>query len=300
MIDELRADSITKVADCANYLRSLLPQWEGRWGVHLVNGEAVSHANLQPAVDALLDANAVLVPEFYPQRSRYCSSGGSAAARDQWLADFFRGGQGAFTQARFAWLVARRVVRKSSSQLSMLFGVTDAFLDGINPGIFLDRMFYVWVTRSAFRGTALVANDGPGSWKWDLPYMSQTSRDQAFMASFNHYSVNGSIGSSEPRRCRRDSQVVACRSGISLVKVPFDGRVPSYCGSRDNVVFRDSRRRKVSWPRDQHSARQAPPQPRGTLTARASQAPVRRRPRGDDAGRLGGLSFGRHCPRTCR
>lgn len=195
MIDELRGDSIHKVADCANHMRVYYPQWMGHWGVYLVNGEAVSYANLQPAIDAVLAANAVMAAEFYPKRSRYCASGSNAGARDLWLAGFFRGGQGAFGQARFAWLAERRRVRNSISQLSVLFGVTDAFLDGTNAAIFLDRMFYVWATRSGFPSIAHLHNGGPGSWKWDQPYMSNSSRDLAFMHSFNHYAVSGQSGS---------------------------------------------------------------------------------------------------------
>ncbi len=191
MIDELRVDSIQLVADAAYRLRTLYPQWRGRWGAYLVNGQAVSYARLNPAIDQLLLAGAPIGAEMYIRQSAYCASGSTAAARDQWLADFFRGTQGKFPQARFKWLVERRAHLGSESHLSVLFGVTDDFLDGKSPGVFLDRLFYVWANLSKFPSTLLIANGGPGAWKWDQPYMSNTSRDLAFVQSLQHYAISG-------------------------------------------------------------------------------------------------------------
>jgi hypothetical protein len=74
----------------------------------------------------------------------------------------------------------------------VLFGVHDMYMDGEAPAVFLDRMFYVWVTRSGYPSVLdLAVGGGPGAWKWDQPYMSNTSRDLAFAESFDHYAVRG-------------------------------------------------------------------------------------------------------------
>lgn len=200
MIDELRGNSIGKVYDCANRMRTVYPQYEARWGAYIVNGYNVAYPNLNPsstpAIDELLRANAILACEFYAKRSDYCVSASSAAGRDQWLEDFFVGSQGSFPQGRFRWLVQRRNnVIGSASRLTAVFGVTDNFMDGSNPAIFLDRMFYVWVARTGYRGTLLADNGGAGSWKWDSQAVGTTGRDLAFRDSWNHYCLNGSTSS---------------------------------------------------------------------------------------------------------
>jgi hypothetical protein len=195
MIDEVRSASKDMVAACARRMRSVYPQWRGRWGAYIVTGEAIAYPNLQPAIDELLDAGAPLGVEMYAHQSRYCASGSTIAERDRWLGDYFHGSRGAFSQGRFHWLAQRRRIRGSESQLTVLFGVTDDFLDGRAPAKFLDRMFYVWATRSGYRGTILDDNGGPGAWKWDAPKMGNTSRDLAFAESFQHYSVEGRISS---------------------------------------------------------------------------------------------------------
>ncbi len=195
MIDELSSDSIGKVAQAAKHLRKNYPQYRGRWGAYVVYGTAVSYARLNPAIDALLDAGAAISVEMYPHQSAYCASGRTSAERDRWLAAYFRGGEGAFPQARFKWLAERRRVLGSDSHLSVLFGVTDRFADGRYPSVFIDRMFYVWANLSRHRGALLIENGGPGAWKWDLPFMSNTSRDLAFAESLRHYSIQGKLSS---------------------------------------------------------------------------------------------------------
>ena len=192
LIDELKADSLDMIREAAERMATVYPQWAGRWGAYIVNGEAVAYPGLNPAIDALLDANALLAVELYPHQSRYCEEGATAYERDLWLADFF---SGTATQGRFDWLVQRRTNRGSASHISVVFGVTDSFLNGTAPAVFLDRMFYVWVTRSGYRSFLLDENGGPGAWKWDQPYMSNTSRDLAFSTSYLHYSVIGSTSS---------------------------------------------------------------------------------------------------------
>jgi len=56
MIDELRTDTVDMIEECAVRMRTVYPQWVGRWGAYLVNGENVAFPNLNPAVDALLEA----------------------------------------------------------------------------------------------------------------------------------------------------------------------------------------------------------------------------------------------------
>lgn len=188
LVDELKTESMDKLEACANRMRTVYPQWTGRWGTYVVNGSGVAYPNLNPAIDALLDADAILAVELYTARSTYCASGNTAYERDVWLSEFFAGTS---TQGRFGWLVARRTSRGSPSHLNVLFGVTDTYMNETGPAVFLDRMFYVWVTRSGYRSFLLAANGGAGAWKWDQPYMSNTSRDQAFAESFLHYCVDG-------------------------------------------------------------------------------------------------------------
>jgi len=192
MIDELKtqpAGTIQKFAECADRMRTVYPQWEGRWGVHVVNGPAVDYSGLNPGLDALLKANAVLAVEMYPLQSDYCNNGSTVGQRDQWLADFFRGDQGAFPQHRFHWLMERRAQLGSNSHVSIEFAVTDGYMNGTSPAIFLDRLFYVWRNKSGYGSLIYVGNGGVGAWKWDEPDMSNTSRDEAFAESFNHYCV---------------------------------------------------------------------------------------------------------------
>lgn len=188
MIDEVRGESIDKIAAAAERLRTRYPQWAGRWGAYLVNGEGVSYPRLNPAIDALLDAHAVIGVELYVHQSRYCASGANAGARDVWLAGFFRGDE---NLGRFQWLADRRAGRGSQSHLTLLFGVTDAYLDGAQPAVFLDRMFYVWATRSGHPSVILQENGGVGAYKWEAADVGNTSRDLAFQEAYQHYGVMG-------------------------------------------------------------------------------------------------------------
>ena len=188
LIDELKTASQDTIVAFAERMAERYPQWRGRWGAYIVAGEAVHYANLTRGIDALLLAGAILVPELYFHQSRYCASGSSADERDVWLGHMFRGDA---HLARVHWLVQRGVHYGSDSQISPMFGVTDHYLDGRSPAVYLDRMFYVFVTRSDYRGLALEPNGGIGAWKWDGDAMANTSRDLAFAESFEHYSVLG-------------------------------------------------------------------------------------------------------------
>jgi hypothetical protein len=176
-------------------MREVYPELAGRWGIYLVHGVNVGYPNLQPAIDEALLAGAALVPEMYPARSQYCAAGETALARDLWLADYFRGSRGAFPQGRFHWLMQRRQALGSPSAIAPIFGVTDTFQDGAQPARFLDRMFFVWATRSGYRSVLLAEHGGPGAYKWQLSSTTNSSRDLAFAASYRHYSVEGSVAS---------------------------------------------------------------------------------------------------------
>ncbi len=184
MVDELNSGTIEIIADAAEHMRTHYPQWTGFWGVFIVNGTAVSYARLNPAIDALFDAQATLAVELYPRQSEYCASGSSAGARDVWLAEFINGSS---SLARMNWLMKRRTWKNSNSHISVLFGVTDSYMDGTNPAVFLDRIFYVLLTRSYHDWTISLENGGPGAYKWDAPAMGNTSRDAAFVDSWEHY-----------------------------------------------------------------------------------------------------------------
>jgi hypothetical protein len=193
MIDELRSNTKDRVHGCAVAMATKYPQWRGRWGAYLVHGANVSYPGLNtdptPAIDALLDAGATLSAEMYPARSQYCAAGTTTAQRDEWLGAFFRGSKGAFPQGRFHWLSERKVARKSDSQLSLLFGVIDTYMTGSGPAVFLDRMFYIWRTKSGYPSVLLPGGGGVGAYKWHD--QSPSSRDLAFAQSFEHYVVQG-------------------------------------------------------------------------------------------------------------
>jgi hypothetical protein len=188
LLDEVRGDSVEIVADCAARMPS---RYDGRWGAYLVTGPKISYPKLQPAIDRLLERDALILPEFYAHRARYVDvshrKGVGAADRD--LRDFFMGG-GAYPEGRWRWLMARRKHVGSNSRVVPVFGVTDAYVDGQGAAKFLDRMFYVWVKPKSRGGTGwrgwLLAH-GAGSWKWHASAVSTTSRDVAFVASSRWY-----------------------------------------------------------------------------------------------------------------
>jgi hypothetical protein len=195
LIDEVKTATESYIVTVADRMRTVYPQWTGRWGAYLVNGTAIAYPNLAPAIDALLEADAIIAVEMYPYLADYCAGGTTTVARDIWLGDFFHGSRGAFPQGRFHWLAQRRTAKGSASHLTVVFGVTDKFVGGSGAAIFIDRMFYVWVTRSNYPSTISLQNGGPGAWKWDGPAVGNTSRDLAFAESFEHYVVQGKTSS---------------------------------------------------------------------------------------------------------
>jgi hypothetical protein len=200
MIDELAGgrDLVPKLADAARRLRTQRPDLRGRWGAFVSGGPGTAYTAFNrtgaPAIDELLAADATLALELYPRYSDYCVSATTVSGRDRWMADFFQGESGAFPQPRLRWLAGRRRELGSSSRLTVLFPTTDVapvdFLGTAEPDVFLDRMFHVWATRTAFRGLMLADNGGIGTYKWDEKVTDPT-RDARFVESWDHYCRDG-------------------------------------------------------------------------------------------------------------
>jgi len=191
MLEELHNDeSEAFFVALANEMRTGYPQWQGRWGVFVGFAD---YPLLGDGIDAILQANALLSLELYPRQSEYCGGGSNGGERDIWLAEQFAGNA---ALGRLNWLVARRELYGSTSEITPLFGVGDVLLDGNGPSVFLDRMFYVWVTRTDHAGLLAASRGGPGAYKWTPPTplgygVGNTSRDLAFAESFAHYSELG-------------------------------------------------------------------------------------------------------------
>lgn len=191
MLEELHdATSEAFFVAIATTMREQYPQWAGRWGGFVGFGD---YPLLGAGVDALLQADAVLSLELYPRGSEYCAAGPGSDARDGWLAAQFAGNA---QTGRMNWLVARREHWGSHSVLSPLFGVGDVLLDVDARAVFLDRMFFVWVTQTDHATLLDAAHGGPGAYKWTPPTplgygVGNTSRDLAFSQSYTHYGVDG-------------------------------------------------------------------------------------------------------------
>jgi hypothetical protein len=157
---------------------------------------------LLPALDPVLAAGATIAVEMYASQGAYCAAGGEEAG-DAWLEDFFLGGRGPSPRAGFAWLEERRRRLGSRSRLTAVFGVTDTYLDGRDPFVFLDRMFFVWMNRTGFAEVLAATNGGAGSYKWQRDHLDATTRDQRFAAAWEHYCAH--------RRATSLAGSVACR-----------------------------------------------------------------------------------------
>lgn len=214
MIDELTLITEELIANAANVFAQpqYKPYYQHLWGAYIVNGAAVSYANLQVGLAYLFMANARVAPEFYVYYNHganvnshvfnYIESGGSDGARDVWLGEFFSGGDVSSptpSAYRLAWLIAYRAGWSSQSRVHPILGVTDNYLTSSSPPAsgdtaarMLDRMFYVFATRTGFGGLMRDTNDGGvGSWKWDAAAIggAYTGRDEAFAASYGHYCI---------------------------------------------------------------------------------------------------------------
>ncbi|MBP6628040.1 MAG: hypothetical protein KA297_01340 [Kofleriaceae bacterium] len=180
----------------ADELRTRYPQWAGRWGVFLTYG---NYPRLAAGIDALLRADAAIGLQLYPRKADYCASASSAGGRDVWLAEQF---SGSATVGRLAWIMQRRAALGSRSEITPLFGVGDTLAGVSSAAVFIDRMFYVWATRTSYRSLLLAARGGPGAYKWqDVADTAEgygvgsAARDQQFAASYQHYAVDGRIDS---------------------------------------------------------------------------------------------------------
>lgn len=191
MLEELHdASSEAFFVAIATTMRDRYPQWAGRWGAFVGFGD---YPLLGAGIDALLQADAVLSLELYPRGSEYCAAGADSATRDAWLAEQFAGNA---EVGRTNWLLARREHWGSASVVSPLLGVGDVLLDVDARAVFLDRMFFVWVTRTDHGALIDAAHGGPGAYKWTPPTplgygVGNTSRDLAFSQSYTHYGVDG-------------------------------------------------------------------------------------------------------------
>jgi hypothetical protein len=207
IVDELRGgrnSTLERVAECAAWLHRERPALDGgRWAIYLAHQDVAPFDSLLHALDPVLAAGATIAVEMYATERAYCGAGRDEGAGDAWLADFFLGGRGSSPGAGFAWLAERRRAMGSRSRLTVVFGVTDTYLNGPDPFVFLDRMFYVWMTRTGFPEVLAAANGGAGSYKWQRDHLDARTRDERFAAAWEHYC----------RRGQRDSLAgaVACR-----------------------------------------------------------------------------------------
>ena len=198
IVDELRGgenSTLKRVAACATWLHRERPALnDGHWAIYLAHQNIAAFDTLLPALDPVLAAGATIAVEMYATQRAYCAAGG-AGAGDVWLADFFLGGRGSSPRAGFAWLADRRRRLGSRSRMTAVFGVTDTYLDGRDPFVFLDRMFFVWMSRTGFPGVLAAANGGAGSYKWQRGHLDSTTRDQRFAAAWEHYCRRGQTSS---------------------------------------------------------------------------------------------------------
>ena len=206
IIDELKPSTVAKIATMANILRGNRPQYAGRWGVYIAHWKDYfdiadpeptpwDYTSLTLALSELFTAGAFVPPEMYGgkiKKSEYMTiknAYGSAAA-DIWLASLFTGytgGAGSYGNG-WNWLVAYRNTINGSCYIYPIFGAGDGY-DGNANDTFLDRNFYVWITRSGYPGSIWDFVGGPGSYKWESPWTTRTARDDAFISAYLWYCV---------------------------------------------------------------------------------------------------------------
>lgn len=155
MIDELKGSNKKMVAECANYLKNYsasgqTPDIRGRWGAYLVNGVNVSYARLNPAIDALLEADAIITCEVYLKISTWKLLGRRYITRNMW---------GTKRNARLKWLIARKQYKNSKSHITGLIGLTDKYLNRKKTGDFIREMQRTWQQ---------IIPEPMGGWKWDI------------------------------------------------------------------------------------------------------------------------------------
>lgn len=175
------------------------PGYANRWGAYIAYGSASSGPNFQPftaAIDAVYANHGRLLPELYAGYAGYftsCSGCTNDGQRDISLNSRFFSGAG-----KLSWLMQRKPAG-SQSQVHPIFAVGNTVLTSANDtnnARFLDRLFYVFVTRSGYRWLALNAQNpgGIGSYKWDDQAWgtgTNTTRDNYFSILWNRYSIAG-------------------------------------------------------------------------------------------------------------
>jgi hypothetical protein len=192
VIDELFTGKVANVTRCIDFLRANFPSVSPRWSVLVAHPSGSwDLANAATAIDLTLGLGAGIGLQQYVNIDGYCAIRGSqgTAAADAYLRDHFRGYNG---QRWLAWLVQRRSDLGSSSRITNLFGVTNAYVGDVNGYRYLDRMFYVFRTQSGYAGLMSANAGGIGSYKWentpgDAQRVQSTNRDELFRESWNHY-----------------------------------------------------------------------------------------------------------------
>jgi hypothetical protein len=192
-IDEINTNQTVnqKVKGAADILGTNPTFWR-RFGAYVIRAGSVNVlTDCQPAIDSMLAATGSILYEAYVKHSTWCNNGTTVGAHDVWLGSYFN--------ERMNYFAARRAAVSypgwPPSFISPIFGVTD--IPGSDPDLnllnctdkhaFLDRMFYVWRTRSGYAGTLNEGEGGAGSYRWEIASVSSSSRDNFFRDSWNHY-----------------------------------------------------------------------------------------------------------------
>lgn len=195
------------IADAASQIYNAAPlnnksKYNNRWGVFLsyrsgAIGPDYSNIIHATAIEAVYNANGRLLPEVYPRYSVYWTCNNAAtpcttdAARDNWLnATFFTG------PGKISWLASARTTG-SVSIINPIFGIGNTYLNSTNETSnlrFMDRVFYVFMTKFPYPGLAKAANGGIGSYLWSGTDNVQgqgtvTTRDQTFSLLWKRYAT---------------------------------------------------------------------------------------------------------------
>lgn len=194
MVDELRGNTVAIFAEFVEAMKDYR-HLDGKWGIYLVNGTNVDYSSFRSIIVDAMKMGAIIAPEYYAYAHHYRDSHPTNVGfRDQWLSDFFtgKGGYGFNNRNRLNYLVDlhRQYGEANGSRIAPLFGVADKFLSSARyPAQFLDRMFYVFKTRTGH--SHLLEPHGPGSWVWDNKRVSTSGRDSQFMQSVDWYVRQG-------------------------------------------------------------------------------------------------------------
>lgn len=207
MLDELdnggRGDSRQQIVQCCSAMAAY-PQYVGRWGCFLSMKHYAAELNSSnpsfAAIDALLDAHAIIGAETYAHQSVYHSQSGGGSSQtapapnypagDTWLGNYWKGGP---SIARFMWLVNRRNSRSSSSRLTAVFAVVDAYLDRQQrQNAFMNHCLWVWRHKTGYPSTINAANGGAGTYKWET--IGDAGRDAVYQTAWNYYCRDFSTG----------------------------------------------------------------------------------------------------------